>query len=173
MAAVLQFPVKPEHASPAESAKLLKSILHKAFPACRFTVRLSRGTGYGNCHIRWTDGPSRERVEEITNQFVGKTFDGMDDSTHYCRAVTPDGKLTGLGYVNCERSISPSFARRLSVQVAAYYGVVMPEIVEYEGWNGQPAWKFEGDTKPIVAHFYACDLIYQASQDRTRFAVEG
>lgn len=169
MTSLLSFP-KREQATAAESAKLLKTMLREAFPACKFSVTLSRGTGYGNCSVRWTDGPTPKRVDAIANEFVGKTFDGSDDSTHYCRSVTADGKLTGLGYVSCSRDISPSFARRLSAQVAAYYGVTMPEIIEYAGWNGKPAWKLEADTRAVVAHFYGSDLIYQASQDATRFA---
>lgn len=44
---------RTEYATAPESAKLLKAALRAAFPAVKFSVRLSRGTAYG-----WCDGAS-------------------------------------------------------------------------------------------------------------------
>ena len=71
-AKVLPFPTRERRvASAPESAKMLKAALHKAFPACRFSVRLSRGTGYGCAHVNWTDGPTVARVEPILRAYEG------------------------------------------------------------------------------------------------------
>lgn len=159
------------YASAVESSKIMKQMLRKAFPATEFSIRMSRGTAYGSVTVSWTDGPTTKRVEEITNRFVGKTFDGMTDSTGYTRNTLPDGRTTGCGYVHTSRDISPSFARRLSAQVAHYFGVEMPAIVEYTSYTGAPAWKLENDSRHIPQlGEYASTMIHRAAQDRTRYA---
>lgn len=71
------------HYSITEVAKLIRAELKKAFPDTKFSVR-SQSYSMG-CHINisYTDGPPAKAVEAITDKFCGKTFDGMDDSTHY------------------------------------------------------------------------------------------
>ena len=66
-----------------ESSRLLKRTLTEAFPGTKFRIRLSRGTGYGNCYVDWTDGPLTREVEAITAGFSGKGFDAMTDCSTY------------------------------------------------------------------------------------------
>ena len=93
-------------ATPVESAKFLRVALRSAFPAVKFSVTLSRGTAWGNCHVTWTDGPTRAEVSAVADKFEGKSFDGMDDSTHYLTKMLPNGLESGLGYVICQRSVA-------------------------------------------------------------------
>lgn len=95
------------YAAPAETSKLLKRELAKRFPATRFSVRLSRGTGWGNCHVSWTDGPTVKLVREVTRPFEGEGFDGSTDSTYHIDAKLSDGRQSGLSLILEERSISP------------------------------------------------------------------
>ena len=100
-----------EHASPQDSAKLLRKALKAAFPGVRFSCRMSRGTAWGNYHVDWTDGPSESAVNKVTAPFQGQSFDGMDDSTHYHDkplGIAKDGTplLSGIGLLICQRSIS-------------------------------------------------------------------
>lgn len=122
MTTVLRFP-EPASATPVESASMLKQALRKAFPRVRFSVRLSRGTGYGYCHVRWTDGPSTRVVEQVTERFRGSQFDGMTDSEEYIRQALPDGRLTSLRGVLCQRDISPAFWAKVAGLVAAKHGI--------------------------------------------------
>ena len=98
-----------EQLSPQDTGKAMRAALREAFPGVKFSVRMSRGTAWGSFSVNWTDGPTSAKVEEITRQFVGKTFDGMDDSTHYIRAeITWKGKryISGAGYVLAQQRIS-------------------------------------------------------------------
>lgn len=155
-----------EQATPADSAKVLKQTLRAAFPAVRFSVRLSRGTGYGNYHVSWTDGPTTRCVERITHTFQGEDFDGMQDLQYATPKVLPDGRESGIGLILCERRISTTFARRLAAQVAAFYGVAEPTITErVSGY-----WQIEGDTFVADTRDYWSTMIYRASHDRTLYA---
>ena len=170
MTATLQFPTRSmESASAVESAKVLKAALRKDFPAVKFSVTLSRGTGYGYCSVGWTDGPSVKAVKAVTDWFEGSTFDGMTDMEEYTRATLPDGRRSGLRGVSTSRHISPAFARRLIAQIAAFWRVEPIQLIEYKGWNGAPAWKLDG--RPVLAKVDDWDtLIYQAAGDATKYA---
>lgn len=113
----------------AESAKVLKATLVAAFPKTKFSVKLSRGTGYGSVTVRWADGPTVQAVDAIARSFEGKGFDGMTDSTFYKKTAMPDGRPSALGYVMLSRQISAAFARRALLQIASYFGATeVPEV---------------------------------------------
>lgn len=93
---------------PAATTPHLRRALKAAFPGTKFSVRLSRGTGYGNCHVSWTDGPTGDEVRTVTEQFRGQGFDGMTDSTTFRDAffTSKDGERfeSGLGLVLLHRN---------------------------------------------------------------------
>lgn len=129
-------------ATAPESSRALKAALHKRFPATTFTVRLSRGTGYGNAHVGWTDGPSIALVDAVAQPFSGEGFNSSDDSSYGMDGRLPDGRRTGLRLINTSRTISTRFARRLVPAIAAYYGIaVAPDVIETEkGGRGWELW---------------------------------
>lgn len=65
-----------------ETAVAMRRELRDAFPGVRFSVRMSRGTGYGWLAVVWEDGPTRKEVEAITRGFQSLAFNGMDDAYH-------------------------------------------------------------------------------------------
>ena len=151
------------YAAPAETSKLLKRALAKRFPATRFSVKLSRGTGYGNCSVGWTDGPSTKLVKEITRQYEGSGFDGMTDSQFHIDNPLADGRQTGLSMISESRHISPRFARRLADAVANFYGIEPPRIDD--GPDGY--WDivaFDRNVAGTGEDWYT--LIHRAGQDR-------
>jgi len=90
--------------STKESAALLRKQLRASFPGVKFSVRMSRGTAYGNVHVEWTGGPSLDEVDAVTRPFEGASFDGMTDSMEYRdRAISigDDGfaRLSGLNLI--------------------------------------------------------------------------
>ena len=156
-------PPRRETATAPESAKLLKQALRAAFPGVTFSVRLSRGTGYGNCYVNWTDGPTVAQVEQITSRFEGEGFDGMTDCSYSKDTVLADGRDSGLRLILEERRLSPAFARELAAQIAETYGVVAPIITE------QPSgyWEIAGDHRHVAdTQQYWSTLIHRASQDQ-------
>lgn len=189
--------------SAAETAKLMRAALKKAFPAQKFSVRSSTYAGGASITVRYKDGPTKMRVEAITGQFAGGGFDGMIDmkynvdhwllpdgstqaayspGTEGSRGTVPsirtirphdDAELVSFGsdYVFVERDISAGFARKAAAQVAAYYGVEAPEIVESK-WGG---WQFADEAYYSVAARLGdrdtwSSCILRATEDRTIFA---
>ncbi len=72
-----------EYISTVETAKIIRRELARAFPGVRFSVRSQSYSGGSHVNVRWTDGPSTRQVDRAVGRFSGKTFDGMDDSTHH------------------------------------------------------------------------------------------
>jgi conjugative element/phage-associated large polyvalent protein len=165
---VLQFPTpQVEYATPAESAKLLKQALRARFPACEFSVRCSRGTGYGDCSVSWRDGPSVRLVEQVIASFEGESFDGMTDMRESRHVLLADGRRTGLRLINHQRTISPALARKAAAQVAAFYGLPLPTITEENG-----SWQVDGDTQWVRSDIreYWSTLIYRAASNASQYA---
>ena len=152
----------PASATPAETAKIMKRALRQRFPAVRFSVRLSRGTGWGNCSVRWTDGPSTKLVQEVTKHFQGSGFDGMTDSSYQIENKLPDGRQTGILLLSEHRSISAGFAQRLADAVASFYGVDLPEVKQ----NGSEYWEIADRANVASTGENWYTLIHRASQDR-------
>lgn len=72
-----------EYISITDTAKIIRAELAKHFPGIKFSVRSQSYSMGSHVNVRWTDGPPTRLVDRVINKFSGKTFDGMDDSTHY------------------------------------------------------------------------------------------
>lgn len=168
MTAVLQFPPSArESASAVESAKILKASLRRAFPSTAFSVKLSRGTGYGSVHISWTDGPTSSLVEKIAGRFEGQGFDGMTDCSFPKYATLPDGRRSGLRYVLYARHISRGLAMKAAQQIATYFGAPLPT---FKPENGR-YWALENDNASLQGEYWST-RIHQACADHSRYALE-
>ena len=125
-----------DRATAPESAKLLKAHLRRVFPGVAFSVRLSRGTGYGYCDISWTDGPTEPAVMDVARPYQGTTFNGMIDLEEYVAGANlPDGRRTGLRGIACTRHLSAALLRDLVAQVGVDYHVPRenwPTVIESE-----------------------------------------
>src|SRR3990167_1500215 len=81
-----------EYISVAETAKLVRQALKRAFPGVVFSVRSKSYSGGASVDVYWTDGPRAKDVDPIIKQYQGGDFDGSIDlkysQTHYLR---PDG----------------------------------------------------------------------------------
>lgn len=84
----------PRYLSCAETAKLVRAALKRAFPGIKFRVR-SRSSAID---VGWVDGPTAKEVHAITDPYAGAGFDGMIDMQYYTTAwLLPDGSAT-FGY---------------------------------------------------------------------------
>ncbi len=122
--------------SPTESARLLKKDLRAAFPGIKFSCRGSRGTGYGNLSVSWTDGPTSDEVDAVVSRYEGKGFDGMDDSTYYMKktlVVEGEKVLSGLGIIGTSRDISAG------AMVRARAELLDAGFVIYHEWDMESA----------------------------------
>lgn len=80
--------------SPTDTAKAMRAALKVAFPGTKFSLRNSRGTGWGYMDLFWTDGPAVFDVEFVLAPFRSeRPSDVPDDSTvhiasgHTCKGI--------------------------------------------------------------------------------------
>lgn len=169
-----------EHASRDIRHQAIRAALKISFPATKFSVTGSRGTGYGWSRIGWTDGPSVRRVEACVAPFFGSQFNGMIDGydpTHnYFTFKGVTYSAGGSGF-NTHRHISPAFARRLLAAVVEKYGDYnTPQIVERVDYRGRPDWELSPtDSTPLGStrgdyHWTHAALMRRAAEDRTTLA---
>lgn len=69
----------PEYLSVAETAKLVRGALAKAFPGQKFSVRSDSYAGGASIRIDYKGGPSAHDVEAVISPYKGGDFDGMID----------------------------------------------------------------------------------------------
>jgi hypothetical protein len=83
-----------KYLSCAETAKLVRQTLKRAFPTTKFSVRSDEYSMGASIRVRWTDGASLEAVENIAHEFNGTGFDGMIDLKYYHKHwLLPDGSV--------------------------------------------------------------------------------
>jgi Large polyvalent protein associated domain 29 len=84
-----------EYLSCAETAKLLRAALKRAFPGVKFSVRSDTYSGGASIRVGWTDGPTTQDVDRIAQQYAGADFDGMIDLKSYAMHwLHPDGTVS-------------------------------------------------------------------------------
>lgn len=84
-----------EYISCADTAKLVRAALKKAFPGIKFSVRSDVYAGGASIRVRWTDGPSQSAVKAVAGCYAGGGFDGMIDMAYSTTAwLLPDGSAT-------------------------------------------------------------------------------
>ncbi|NHN89842.1 LPD29 domain-containing protein [Acetobacter conturbans] len=103
--------------SPAETAKLIRARLKKAFPRTKFSVRSDSYSGGGSVRVKWMDGPAATLVESIVGSYAGGRFDGSIDMKISVRHwLLPDGTVRvasnpgtqgSMGYIAAEREWMP------------------------------------------------------------------
>lgn len=109
----------------ADTAKLLRSTLKQQFPNVRFSVRSSTYAGGASIDVRWTDGPTQKRVQQVCDLWKGATFDSSTDMKNYHTTLltTPSGfeeVSLGADYIFAKRDRSPSFDAELLAEMRRY-----------------------------------------------------
>jgi hypothetical protein len=119
----------PRRINLVDTAKLVRKALKEAYPTVKFSVRCDRYSMGQSIDVLYVDGPVQSEVQALLNQFDHKSFDGMDDSTHYHTQEYQGETVTfGADYVTASRSISPTFMRQIACKVAAQYKVAVPAV---------------------------------------------
>lgn len=84
--------VGPKYLSCAETAKLIRKALAKAFPGYKFSVRSNTYSGGASIDVGWVDGPPASVVDAVVSGFAGGRFDGMIDMAYSVESwLNPDG----------------------------------------------------------------------------------
>ena len=125
-------------------ARILRTHLRRVWPGTKPSVRMSRGTAYGNLSVSWTDGPTPREAEKDCEWACGEDFDGMTDMS-VCRPsaaavqVAPSVEVAeavaraagglevpvrvGSGLLLYRRSISPAASERVAELLSEALGI--------------------------------------------------
>lgn len=99
--------------SQALGAKNIRTELKATFSGQKFKVTSEGYCGGSSINIHWTDGPTRDEVEAITDKYQYGHFNGMEDIYEYSREPFTD--LFGSGkYVFANRHLSDEFTAELT-----------------------------------------------------------
>lgn len=105
--------MKTNYLSAADTAKLVRAALKRAFPGTKFSVRSDTYSGGASIRVRWTDGPTSKMVEAVTGSFAGSRFDGMIDlKVGVSHWLLPDGSVHIASNPGTEGSMGSIPARR-------------------------------------------------------------
>ena len=69
----------------AETAKMIRAALKKAFPGVKFGVRSHVYAGGSSIRVDWIDGPTQTMVDALIGEYRGQGFDSMTDCTYGIR----------------------------------------------------------------------------------------
>lgn len=132
----------------AETNKLLKEALKKAFPGVAFTVKGSRGTAHGYTRLEWIDGPTEAQVKPIAWEFDGYRADPHQvggDYTDYVSTYTTDAEGRKCQYgakLMISRGYSEAHIRAAYEQVAQQWGFILT-VRENKGWKDEIYYTYE------------------------------
>lgn len=100
--------------SAADTAKLIRAALKKAFPGVTFSVKSKTYSGGASINVAWTDGPTQPMVEAIAKNYQGGGFDGMIDMKWHRESwLLPDGTATHASTEGTEGSRGTVPAKRV------------------------------------------------------------
>ena len=87
----------------AKTASEIRKELKAAFPGVNFSVKSQTFSGGNSVDIKWADGPTRDKVTDITAKYQYGHFNGMEDCYEYTnrRDDIPQAK-----YVSTQRDMS-------------------------------------------------------------------
>jgi len=123
-----------------DTLRLLKRELRLVFPETRFSIRRSRGTGYGWVHVEWTDGPLGSDVQVITDAYAGAGFDAMTDAEHGVEHLGANGagQVERIQYgtrgINIHRTITPGLRASVARRVLERCGDASVTADERSAW---------------------------------------
>jgi hypothetical protein len=185
---------RPRYLSCADTAKMLRKALRRAFPGVTFSVRK---TSHSAVSVRWTDGPRPGRVEDVCEAYRAADFDGMIDlessryhwllpdgsvqlarimGTEGSRGTIPssthakphdDAELVHLGakYISTSRHYSRRMLEKAAAVVATIYGCAPAEVVQVH--DHHPSYGAGADVRPVrydTANF--ADLAWRALREQ-------
>lgn len=123
-----------EISSHAAAAKAIRAELKAAFPGVPFRVRSESFSMGDAVNVDWTDGPTRDSVENIVKKYQYGHFNGMEDiyENSNSREDIPQAK-----YVQIQRSISDAVRSIIKAEIAERFQIDMNDerkVMDYFGY---------------------------------------
>lgn len=177
--------------SAAETGKLVRLALVKAFPGVKFSVKKD-----GTClRVEWIDGPTQNEVDAVSGQFAGGRFDGSIDYaynvTHWLLAdgsaivaksegtenqrsyhapinnPQPEGAIKvsfGARFVFAQRRLSPALTSQLLRGVCERFGLSPLQFSVCTSYDGKSGSISNDKFVPELGEYMAT-MIHRASVD--------
>ena len=129
----------------ADTAKLVREVLKRDFPAVKFSVRSKSYSGGAAIDIHWTDGPTAHQVSDVVSVYEGAVFDSMIDLKSYHDSINDAGETVhyGADFIFEVRKNSREFTLKIAALVADFWGQPVPAL------NDQNWFDYSPDTKPV------------------------
>ena len=84
-----------EYIGVADTAKLIRGAIAKAFPGQKFSVKSDSYSGGASIHVKYTGGPMASDVDAILDPYRGGDFDGSIDMKYSRYSwLAPDGSAS-------------------------------------------------------------------------------
>lgn len=125
----------------ALTAKVIRDRLKTEFPGVKFSVTSESYSMGNSVNIHWTDGPVRNLVDRIVNQYQQGAFDGMTDCYNYRKIDEAALGCPGAKYVSTSRDISPE--RKAEIETHCHENTGYECGVYYQYGDG--VWQYENN----------------------------
>ena len=114
------------------AAKNIRILLKKHFPGVKFSVRMR---DYNALYVSWTDGPTKEAVEAITDKFEEGSVNSMEDIYEY--NITGFHRVYGgVKYLFCSRDLTDALiAESIDLLRKEYGETTIPADVTLEAYK--------------------------------------
>lgn len=115
----------------------IRKELKKEFPSVKFSVTSQHGTAV---NIKWTDGPTKEAVSNITSKYQEGRFNGMEDIYEYNTSPFND-IFGGAKYIFWERKHTDELkAKAIELARKKFGSNAVPEHATVELYNKGGFW---------------------------------
>jgi len=119
-------PVDPDkYDSLKKGSKNLKQELKDAYPKTKFSVRASSFSGGDSIDVSWTDGPTTEEVEKISDKYQHGNFNGMIDLYEYSKTNVWPSVFGGAKFVMTARRDSNEAYLKAVAEVEKEWGITL------------------------------------------------
>ncbi|MEE8137752.1 MAG: LPD29 domain-containing protein [Thermoanaerobaculia bacterium] len=152
----------------ADTAKLVRQALKKAFPTITFRVRSSTYSMGASIRIHWVDGPTTTQVDAVVEHLRGADFNSMEDIKEYRQPIEIDGQSVrpGADFIFTERSHSESFYARALSAACKKWGVDVAisgrmETRTSSDFKGVDLGQLKSDTYIANAGEWLATLVYR------------
>jgi len=114
------------------AAKNIRILLKKHFPGVKFSVRKR---DYDCINVNWTDGPTKDAVENIVKKFQAGSVNGMEDIYEY-RGDAFNRVYGDVKFLFCERSLTDDLIVEAIEMLRKEYGEnIVPADITLETYK--------------------------------------
>lgn len=109
----------------------IRLLLKKYFSDVKFTVKK---TSYNSVSVRWTDGPTCDKVEEITGRFKSGYFNSMEDVYEYNESPF-NVVYGGINFISIDRVYSDELIDKAISLCREIYGEKVPKWADVDSYK--------------------------------------